>query len=311
MIIFNSLDEVNIKEKTAVAMGNFDGMHIGHQALIHMMIQGALKDGLKSAVFTFANNPKNVLSSGCTVKSIISTEDKARLMAAYGIDYMLSVPFDDNTRYLTPEQYVRQFLLDGLNMEAAYCGFDYRFGKCAAGDADVLKAIGASLGFRVLILQPYTVDDKVVSSSLIREYISAGDMETCRTFLGRNYKTDGEVVTGNRLGRTIGFPTVNILIDKDMLTPADGVYITVCRIEDRRYSSITNVGIKPTVGDGKKSIETHLFDVNEDMYGKRISVEFLKMIRKERKFESMDVLALQIGRDCETAKEYHGLQLTL
>jgi len=305
MIVFKSLDEVNIKEKTAVAMGNFDGMHIGHQALVRMMVQGAARGGLKSAVFTFTNNPKKVLYKDSAIKSILSLDDKAGFIEAQGVDYLLSVTFDDNTRYLAPKEYIQKFLLEGLNMEAAYCGFDYRFGKCAEGDAAMLMAIGGTLGFNVLVLEPCTVDGKVVSSSLIREYISAGDMERCRAFLGRNYKTSGEVVAGNRLGRTIGFPTLNILIDEDMLTPADGVYVTVCQIGDSRHCSITNVGIRPTVGDGKKSIETHLFDVDGDLYGRRISVEFLKMIRKECRFDTLDALAFQIRRDCEIARGYH------
>ena len=305
MKVYNNIDDVNISERTAVAMGYFDGMHLGHQALIRMTVQTAITSGLKSVVFTFRDNPKNLLSSNSAVKSILSHEDKARLMDTAGIDYMISVPFDDRIRNLAPRQYIRLLLDKNINMTAVCCGFNYRFGKDAAGDKELLQAMGAAEGFEVSIVKPYTIDGNVVSSSLIRNLISDGDMAACKTFLGRYYTASGKVVSGNRLGRTIGFPTVNIMIDEDMLTPPHGVYVTACHIGDQTYRGVTNVGIKPTIGDGKKSVETHLFDVDQDLYEKRIIVEFFKMIREERRFENLDALAVQIEKDCRIARAYH------
>ncbi|GHU49239.1 riboflavin biosynthesis protein [Clostridia bacterium] len=307
MIEYSNLEEVEIKEKTAIAMGNFDGMHIGHQALVKMAVEGAAEKGMKSAVFTFRNNPKNVVAGGRVVKSIMLPEDKAHFMESLGIDYLLSMPFDDDIRHLPPDRYIKELLLGRFNMASAYCGFNYRFGKGASGDVSILQTISREEGFGLSVLEPQTVGDRVVSSSLIRSLISAGNMEACAAFLGRNYSVGGEVVVGNQLGRTIGFPTVNILIDEDMVVPANGVYVTCCHLGDEIYPGVTNVGVRPTIGDEKKSIETHLFDINEDLYGKHITVEFFKRLREERRFDGLPALAGQIGKDCEEARSFHGL----
>ncbi|MDR0569989.1 MAG: bifunctional riboflavin kinase/FAD synthetase [Clostridiales Family XIII bacterium] len=307
MIIYNSLNEAKIDRGTAIAMGNFDGMHLGHQALVSMAVAGAKARGLRSAVFTFENNPKNVMAGERVVKNIMLPEDRAKFMERLGIDYLLSMPFDDAIRDTPPDRYVRELLVGRFGMAAAYCGFNHRFGARAAGDAAFLERMGAAEGFDVHVLEPQEIGGRLVSSSLIRGLILEGKVDECAAFLGRNYSAGGEVVMGNQLGRTIGFPTVNILIDDDMAVPAHGVYVTCCHLAGAVYPGVTNVGVRPTIGDEKKSIETHLFDMNEDLYGKHISVEFFKRVREERKFDGLPALAEQIGRDCAVAREFHGL----
>ena len=169
--------------------------------------------------------------------------------------------------------------------------------------------IGRKEGFGIHVLEPYMVRGQIVSSTVIRNCIAKGEVDQCLPLMGRYYSTRGTVIMGNRLGRTIGFPTSNITIDEEMVTPSNGVYITYCSYNSIRYPSVTNVGVKPTIenSDGAKNMETHIFDFNKDIYGKEIRVEFLEKIREEKRFESMEELAAQIKKDCLTAGIYHGI----
>ena len=190
-------------------------------------------------------------------------------------------------------------------MKVAFCGFNYCFGAKGAGTAELLSDAGRLLGFDVQILPPYTVDDEVVSSTLIRQLIESGEVESCEKYLGRSYTIAGEVVTGQRLGRTIGFPTVNLNLDEDMVSPPNGVYVTCCEYEGKKYPSITNVGKKPTVGEFSRNAETHLLDFSGDLYGEKIRVDFLQKVREEKKFSGLEELQEQIRLDCEYAREWH------
>lgn len=194
-----------------------------------------------------------------------------------------------------------------LKAAEVFCGFNYRFGRKAAGNVDLLRECGKRLGFSVNVIDPVVVDGEVVSSTLIRSLIKSGEVDECFKYLGRNYDIGGDVVVGNRLGKSLGFPTSNIMIDENMVTPPNGVYVTYCIYNGVRYPSVTNVGVKPTVGTFKKNVETHIFNFNKELYGKHIKVEFLKMIRDEVKFASTDELSEQIARDCLEAKSYHRL----
>ncbi|MDR1135661.1 MAG: bifunctional riboflavin kinase/FAD synthetase [Clostridiales Family XIII bacterium] len=305
MIIFNNLEEIDNIGKTALAMGNFDGLHLGHRRLLELASDGAKEKGLKSAVFTFSNHPKSVIEGVSIIKNIMRTGDKAEAIAAMGIDYLFSIPFDKSIQFMQPLEFANKLLVQKFNAAHVYCGFNHHFGFRAGGDAEALVRFGKDLGFEVSVLRPEKVEDAVVSSSLIRRYISEGMMEECAMLLGRNYSVGGEVVVGNRIGRKLGFPTLNILMDDDMVLPPHGVYITNCYLGDHIYAGVTNVGVRPTVGDDKKSIETHVFDFNEELYGSIIKIEFLKKTRDEKKFASLDELAAQIDDDCRQAREYH------
>jgi riboflavin kinase/FMN adenylyltransferase len=305
MIIFNNLDEIGNIEKTALAMGNFDGLHVGHRRLIMMASEGAAEQGLKSAVFTFSNHPRSVIAGMGAIKNIMRPSEKAEAIEAMGIDYLFSIPFGTQIQQMPPADVIRELLLGKFNAAHVYCGFNYHFGFCAEGDAATLRESGRKLGFGVSVLEAERVGGIVASSSAIRTYISEGRMEDCAKLLGRNYSVGGEVVVGNRLGRKLGFPTVNIMMDEDMIVPPHGVYVTNCYLDGHVYAGVTNVGVRPTVGDGKKSIETHMFDFDRELYGSMIKVEFLKKTRDEKKFASLEELSAQIGEDCREAREYH------
>ena len=305
MKVFRSLDDIqNIKE-TVVALGNFDGIHVGHQELIRRAVKSARITGMKSAVFTFNNHPKNVVAGKRVIKNIMYYDEKVEMMKKMGIDYLFSIDFDYNISHTSPEDFVTEILMNKLKMKEAFCGFNYRFGYQAKGTTDLLMKMGRRKGFSLHVIDPIKVKGQVVSSTLIRQLIAEGKVDECRLMLGRNYTIGGEVVRGNMIGRTIGFPTSNILIDESMVTPSNGVYITLCDYNFNQYEGVTNVGIKPTIGDNKRVIETHIFDFDKDIYGREIKVEFIKKIRDEMKFPSVDELAEQIQRDCQTARDYH------
>ena len=311
MKIYNSLEEIKDIEPTVVALGNFDGIHKGHQEIISMTVKEAASAGLKSGVFTFSNHTSSVLKNVPPVKNILYPDQKISILEEMGVDYMFNIPFTEEILRMNPEQFIDQILVDKFNIREAYCGFNYTFGYKASGTAEVLMHEGLKRGFGIHVQEPYVIDGIVVSSTYIRQLIEEGRMEECTKFMGRMYAIDGEIVMGNKLGRTFGFPTCNTIVDETMITPPNGVYITTCTIDGVKRPSVTNVGVKPTIGKYEKNIETHIFDFNEDVYGKRIRVDFIKHTRPEKKFDGLDDLKKQIQSDCIEARVYHRNKGTL
>ena len=252
MKIFNSLDEIKDIKETVVALGNFDGVHKGHQELIRRTVKSAKMAGLKSAVFTFINHPKNVLAGKPVIKNILYLEDKTQIIKSLGVDYLFSIEFDDRILHMCTEEFIQTILVKSFKMREAYCGFNYHFGFKAEGSPETLMKTGIRDGFGIHVLEPFKIDGNLVSSSFIRNLIAEGRVDECKKYMGRNYTIGGEVVVGNKIGRTIGFRTSNILIDNAMVTPAHGVYVTYCNYNGTQFKGVTNVGIKPTIGDNKK-----------------------------------------------------------
>ncbi|MBR2548260.1 MAG: bifunctional riboflavin kinase/FAD synthetase [Eubacterium sp.] len=304
MEIIRSLDEIQNIGKTAVALGNFDGVHLGHQELIRETVEQAGRDDVKSAVFTFSNHPSGLIPGVKAVKSILGDDRKAELIEEMGVDYLFDVPFTEELRDMEAEDFVKELLVERMNVKDAFCGYNYQFGARAFGTAEILEMYGSKYGFDVFEMPPFEIEGQVVSSSLIRLLIEKGCVSRIKTFMGRHYEIEGEVVVGNRLGKKLGFPTSNLELNEQMAAPPNGVYTTYCLYNGRRYPSITNVGIKPTVGEFDKNVETHIFDFDKELYGKHITVEFLKKMRDEQKFDSLEVLSAQIVSDCEAAKEW-------
>jgi len=309
MKVFNSLEEIINIESTIIALGNFDGVHKGHQELISRTVKSAEATNLKSAIFTFSNHPRNVLQNGNgngnNVKCILYADEKVEIIKSLGIDYMFNIPFDSHIQHMDALNFINKILLIKLRMQEAYCGFNYKFGYKASGDIEVLMKESVKKQFGIHVLEPVKIDGTVVSSSLIREIVERGDVDKCMKFMGRHYAVGGEVIVGNRLGSKIGFPTSNIVVDDAMVSPANGVYITYCTYNGKQYPSVTNVGVKPTIGEYQKNMETHIFNFDKELYGKTIRVEFIKKMRDETKFASMDELAKQITKDCVMAKDFH------
>ena len=304
MKIFNSLEEIDIMDNTAVALGNFDGLHTGHMHLIRSMKKTAEEKGLVPAVFTFSNHP-SALITGDKVPEIIYADDKAEILENEGIGVLFNIPFTEEIRNMSPERYVRELLIEKFRMKDAFCGFNYRFGAKAAGDTELFAALAKELGFALHVMDPVKDGGDVVSSTLIRKAVMTGDMKEAARLLGRPYVIKGTVAEGNKLGRTIGFPTCNISVDEGMVQPANGVYQTTCKYDGTEYRSITNVGVKPTIGEYEKNIETNIFDFDKDIYGCEIEVRFLDRIREEKKFSGIEELKMQIAKDCMTANKLH------
>ena len=308
MRVFTDLNQIDDMENSVIAFGNFDGVHKGHQELIRRTVNSAISTGLKSIIFTFSNHPKNVLAGRRVVKNIQTFEEKIESIRSLGINYVVTVPFDDNIRYMEPEEFIIDILVKKLNMKEAFCGFNYSFGRNGRGTPETLMKVGFSQGYGIHVVEPFMVEGEIVSSTLIRKYIEEGRVDKCLKLMGRFYATGGTVVKGNKFGRTLGFPTTNLTLDDDMVSPANGVYVTYCYFEGQRYASITNVGTRPTIGDANaRSIETHIFNFDRDIYGQPIKVEFLERLRPELRFETMEELAVQIKEDCLTAASYHGI----
>lgn len=307
MKVFKSLDEIKNIEATATALGNFDGVHLGHQELIREAVKQAREKGLKSAVFTFSNHPKNVISGTNMVKNIIYNDEKEEILESMDVDYLFSLDYTKEFGSLSPQEFTAELLVKHFRVKHVVCGFNYRYGYKAQGDSQTLIQQGCILGFDVSVMDAVSLEGSVVSSTLIRGLIAQGEMEECSRYLGRNYSIGGTVIEGNHIGRTIGFPTCNITVDETMVAPASGVYVTCCRVDGQTYPAITNVGSKPTIGLYHKNVETHLLDVKVDLYGKDIRVEFLKKLRDERKFDNIEALTEEIRRNCDTAREYHKL----
>ena len=310
MKVFTKLSEITNIEPTAVALGNFDGVHKGHQALIAKAAETGRKNGLKTAVFTFTNHPANVISGKTRVKNIMNFEEKVEAVAKYDVDYLFSVDFDDMMRTSSPEVFCRDILSGILLAKIAVCGFNYSFAYKAEGDPEILAEYGKKYGYDTFVIDPVLIGGEVVSSTLIRKAIDDGRVDEYIKFTGRPYDVEGIVIHGKHLGHRIGFPTVNLALSSEMAQPVNGVYITKTYVNQydgsfKVYPSVTNVGNKPTVGIFDKNAETHIFDFDQDIYGEKIKVEFIKLIRPEQKFASLDALQEQIQRDCICARDYH------
>lgn len=306
MILYTSLIEAKEGiDAAAVALGNFDGVHKGHQALISNCVKSAKEQGISSVVFTFLNHPLNEIAGKCVVKSIMTFKEKAMAVEALGADIMVAVPFNDEIRKSSPEKFVKDVLADALKAKCAFCGFNYNFGYKGQGDPELLTELGNKYGFGVNVMDEFDIDGQPVSSTRIREALSGGDVESFETLSGRRYCISGKVIPGEHFGRKMGFPTVNLALNHDMALPANGVYITFIYVNDLKYRSVTNVGNKPSVGLFAKNAETHIFDFNGDLYGENIRVEFVKMLRPEMRFDSVDDLSAQIDKDCVEARKYH------
>ena len=302
MKVTNSIDEYNLNNDGAcVALGFFDGVHSGHRAVIGGCV--AEKGDRRSVVLTFRESPARVL--GQSAPPLLSTnERKAELMAQLGVDELIFADFDA-VKELSPEDFVIEILRDRLNAKKVYCGFNYHFGYRGAGDSDMLIRLCEEQGIEVIVKEPVFCGGEQVSSSLIREKIAAGEIETANKLLGYRYAVTGRIDEGNHVGSTLGFPTVNIPIGRGLTVPRYGVYASELLIDGVRYRGATNIGVHPTVSTLDMPLcETFLLDFDGgELYGKKAVCELKAFIRGEMCFDSMEELTTQIRKDCERIAE--------
>lgn len=302
MIVFNSIEDIVLDADTCVTIGNFDGVHMGHQELISKTVKYAKKKRLKSVVFTFSNHPVNFFKPGY-VKNIISQEQKQALIEKLGVDVYVNIPFDVSMTQISARDYVKKILVDKLRIKKVIVGHDFSFAKKKEGNPEKLINFGKEYNFEVEIVTPVLLDGRRVSSTDIRTLIGNGDVAGAKKLLGQYYSIEGIVVEGRQIGRTIGFPTANIDYDKSMVIPRMGIYASLATVDGNVYCGATNIGTNPTVHGKKVTIETYILDFDQMIYGKELKVEFVEHIRDEVKFESKEDLMNQLKKDVAYVRE--------
>lgn len=303
MHVYNSWQSLKSKhDNIVIGLGNFDGVHIGHQKLIFDLVAMAKEINGTPAVFTFHPHPLAVLKPDSCPPQLLSQGCKQKIFARLGVKVLLTVPFDLELAGLAPEDFVRMVLNEEVGARGVVVGYNYTFGHRGRGTPELLKELGKTYGYMLQVVQPVMVEGQAVSSTLIRHLIKNGDVSEAAKFLGYAPFTEGEVVTGEQRGRTLGFPTANLEIDQGLLVPANGVYSAKIYHNGDTYLGLANIGIKPTFHGKKRNIEVHLLDFCEDLYGKQIKVSFTRRIRGEKKFATPSDLIKQIEMDIHEAR---------
>lgn len=293
-------------EKVVATIGNFDGVHVGHQEIFRLVMAHAKRIGGTSVAVTFRPHPIMALSPVTAPHLLNSYEEKLELLEQLGVQVVVEEPFSREFSNTTPDQFVTQYLVGKLGVTALYLGYDFAFGKERAGSVETLRRLAEAKGMESEVVPPFKVNGVVVSSSLIRKTLEEGDMALARSYLGRAFFVRGPVLRGDGRGKKIGVPTANLSLTMRKL-PRVGVYASRSFWKGRAYNSITNVGYNPTFkGDGTDlplKIETHFFDFDNDLYGDEITVEFHAFLRDEVKFSGVDALLAQIGKDKTEARK--------
>ncbi|NLM74878.1 MAG: bifunctional riboflavin kinase/FAD synthetase [Clostridiaceae bacterium] len=305
-VIYN-IQSDTFNSNTGVGLGNFDGLHIGHMALINTLISECKLNGLSSVVYTFERHTHFMLGKKSFSSIITTNKQKSKILSSTGLDYLCYQYFDEEYSKMSPDDFIEKILINKLKIKLAVVGFNYRFGHMGKGDAEYLKKCGEKFGFRVIVIPPVRIKNEIVSSTLIREYIKKGKMDRVFHLLGRHFSLCGTVVSGKKLGRTLGFPTANITADPEMCVPARGVYITKTKVKGVWVNGITNVGVAPTIrNENLISIETHFLerDFDEELYGQPIEVCFVSKLRGEKKFENVEALKKQVKEDIVKARKF-------
>jgi riboflavin kinase/FMN adenylyltransferase len=287
-----------------LAIGVFDGVHRGHQAVISTSADHAAASNGTPVVVTFDPHPEKVLRPQAAPHLLSATEHKIALIRALGVEHLLIITFDKQFAATEPEDFVQKLVIHSKPLREICVGHEWSFGKNRRGNLDLLKTLGAKFNFDVVGIPPVKINGAVVSSTAIRQAIEKGDLAKAAGMLGREYMILGTVTRGDNLGKKIGFPTANLSAHSEQFPP-NGVYVAEARIDGELHRGVINLGIRPTVSSGKSErvLEIHLFDFNRDIYGHDVEVRFLKFLRSEKKFQDLDTLVQQIRQDVEQARQ--------
>lgn len=288
--------------KPSVALGNFDGVHLGHREILKRTVATAHQRGRDAIVYTFDPHPRVVLNKAPEIPRITTAKEKAELLESLGIDVVILAEFTKEFASQSPNAFVENVLVEELGVRHLFIGQDYRFGKGRAGTPQTLRDMGPEHGFSVHVVPPVTVGDVRVSSSLIRELLMKGEVSEANTLLGREFVIEGKVMHGHRRGKKLGFPTANIKPEAK-LHPPDGVYAVYCCVGENVHPAVMNIGRNPTFGDRKVSYEVHILDFDGEIYGETIRVYLVDCLRQEMKFASVDDLRAQIARDVAKGRQ--------
>ncbi|EGT3614756.1 bifunctional riboflavin kinase/FAD synthetase [Clostridium perfringens] len=302
MILINNDFKRVVQKSTYVALGSFDGIHKGHLALINKSIELSKNNDALSMVYTFKNHPRAFINKEGAPKLLVTLHEKVKILEDLNVDLSSFVEFDRNFMKLEPEGFIDN-LIRNYNVKGIVVGFNYRFGHKNKGDVKLLKELCDLKGIELCVIEPFTYKAEVVSSTRIRKALLEGELDDANNMLGRYFFLSGEVVSGKRIGRTINFPTANLKTDEKVILPKIGVYYTNVEVNRKIYKGITSVGNNPTVNGKNITVETHILNFDEDIYGKNIKLYFISKIRSEKKFNSLEELKEQLIKDKKFAEK--------
>jgi len=285
-----------------IALGSFDGLHIGHLSLIYKVVEVAKKNNGKSMVFTFKNHPRTFINKEEAPKLLMDNNRKVEILKIHKVDIVCFQEFDLKFMKMTPKEFV-EFLVLEYNIKGFVVGFNYKFGYKNLGDVELLKKLQNEYGYELYVMEPCTYKSQVISSTRIRKALEDGEVLDASKMLDLPYTLSGEVIHGKQLGRTIGFPTANLKYNQNFILPKIGVYYTNIKVNNNIYKGITSVGNNPTVEGKTLTIETYILEFNKDIYGENIDISFIKKIRDEKKFNGLEELKAQLQKDKSFAKD--------
>jgi len=310
MKIYNHIDEFKQIHNAVVTIGTFDGVHIGHQKIISRLQEVAKKNGGESVILTFFPHPRMILHpDDLNIKLISTMDEKAEKLAALGIDHLIITPFTRDFSNLSPQEYIREVLVDKIGTRHIIIGYDHRFGKDRKGGMKELQSFASDFGFDVEEIPEQDINDVAVSSTKIRNAILSGDAKTASEFLGYAFQLYGKVIKGDQLGRVLGFPTANLFIEENYkLIPSDGIYavsidILAGEAGTKTANGMSYIGHRPTINGMSRNIEVNIFDFDEDIYGQSIRINFLEHLRGDKKFNSLEDLKEQLIKDEKAARK--------
>ncbi|WP_083800283.1 bifunctional riboflavin kinase/FAD synthetase [Desulfobacca acetoxidans] len=304
MVLYRDLNLITQPfSRPVITIGNFDGVHLGHQTLFGLVRERAAAVNGHSVVITFDPHPIKLMQPGRQLPLLTTTDQKIRLLGELNLDIVIVHPFTKEFGAMPAREFIQHYLLERLGVQEIVIGHDYRFGHNREGNIALLQTLGAAWGFPVHVVDAIQVDEIIVSSTLIRNLIRDGKVAAARTFLGRSYEVTGEVIHGHGRGaRLLGFPTANIRADNELL-PVAGIYAVRATLWGRTYAAVANIGVCPTFDNDELSLEVHILDFNQDIYGSHLAVEFVQRLRDERRFPNIPALVDQIKTDVEAARQ--------
>lgn len=301
MIEITDISTFTSPKPTVITIGTFDGVHLGHQKIINKVVESARRENLLATIFTFFPHPRMIVQHDNSLKLIHTLNEKKEALKALGVDLLIVQPFNEEFANLTAEDFVHNLLVERLNAKKVIIGYDHRFGKGRTADIKDMERFGEQYGFAVEEIPVEEINEVSVSSTAIRNALLSGKMDIAERYLAAPYSLTGTVVHGMKLGRSIGYPTANIVVDdKYKLIPKDGVYAVYSLINQQKVYGMMSIGKNPTIEGKGSSIEVHFFDFNSDIYDQQITIYFIKYLREEQKFDSIELLKQQIAND-ETA----------
>lgn len=306
MKIYNHLSEFKRLNNAVATIGTFDGVHFGHQKIINRLCELARSTGGESVILTFFPHPRMIIDpENQDLKMINTIEEKAQILAALGVDHLIITPFTRDFSNLSPSEYIKNILVDTIGIKQIIVGYDHRFGKDRSGGMNDLIAFSGPYGYEVEEIAEQDINDVAVSSTKVRESLLSGKVGLAAEYLGYPFSLYGPVIKGDKIGRTIGYPTANIFIEQPYkLIPSDGIYAVTVDMEDQSYEAMAYIGQRPTINGMTRNIEVNIFDFNREIYGQYIKMNFHEFLRHDVKFTGLEALKIQLKKDKEDTLNY-------